>query len=443
MSRRLLAALILFASTCVAGCVPFNTDDERICRAVLPVLNPVGAQLTITRSFAEQGAIHLNYQATLNGRVRNRFVVCQFARGGSMMEAHELLRITTEQGVMNEASLLFLKRFYLTSPEALWNEPQDAPRTDLPTLPATLALAMQHVLAALPSLAIYALIASSYALVYGLVGRILFGFGEFAVIGGTAATLLIVSGLIMAPIFPITISLIGIVMGLAAAAWHGLAAERLVISPLIARRGLPILIATTGLTLVLAEYVRLAQGNAGRWLSPILSFPVAIARGESFAVTVTPIALVATALGLTTTWALVRFMRRSMFGRMWRALADDRVAATLCGVDARVVLTLSFMLATMLSGLSGILTTLAFGGVGYAQGLTLTLKALTAAILGGIGSVRGAVWGGIALGLFEAVWSATMPIESRDIAVYSLLALALILRPGGFLGEQAGTPRPV
>ena len=443
MIGRLLAALALLVSTFVVGCVPHNADDERICRAVLPVLNPAGAQLTVTRSFTDQGAIHLNYQATLNGRLRNRFVVCQFATGGSVMEAHELVRLTTEQGVMNDASLLFLKRFYLTSPEALWNEPQDALRTDLPALPALLALALQHVLAALPSLAIYALIASSYALIYGIVGRILFGFGEFAVIGGTAATLLIVTGLIAAPVFPVTISLIGLMMGLAAAAWHGLAAERLVISPLIARRGLPILIATTGLTLVLAEYVRLAQGNAGRWLSPILSFPVAIARGENFTVTVTPIALGATAIGLTATWALVRFMRRSAFGRMWRALADDRLAAALCGVDARGVLTLSFVLATMLSGLAGILTTLAFGGVGYAQGITLTLKALTAAILGGIGSVRGAVWGGVALGLFEALWSATMPIESRDIAVYSLLALALILRPGGFFGEGAGTPRPV
>jgi branched-chain amino acid transport system permease protein len=86
---------------------------------------------------------------------------------------------------------------------------------------------------------------------------------------------------------------------------------------------------------------------------------------------------------------------------------------------------------------------LSFGGVGYAQGLTLTLKALTAAILGGIGSVRGALWGGVALGLLEALWSATMPIESRDIAVYSILALVLILRPGGLFGARAGALRLV
>jgi branched-chain amino acid transport system permease protein len=443
MMRRLAAAFLLFGVTLLAACHPFSPDDARICRAILPAINPPDATISVTRSSVERGTIHITYQAAAHGRVRTRFIVCQFVERPSLSEAHELIRVTTEQGVMNVASLYFLKRFYLTSPEALWNEPQDVGRSNLVTLPATAALAIQHVLAAFPSLAIYALIAASYALIYGLIGRILFGFGEFAVIGGTAATILMVAGIIVSPSFPLTVSLIGIMMGLAAAAWHGLAAERLVIAPLIGRACLPILIATTGLTITLAEYVRLAQGSAGRWLSPLLSFPLAVARSASFSVTVTPIGIVATGLGLCATAALVRVMRVGSFGRAWRALADDRDAAALCGIDARAIFTLAFILATALSGLAGILTALAFGGVGYAQGMTLTLKALTGAILGGIGSVRGAVWGGIALGLFEALWSATMPIESRDIAVYTVLALVLILRPGGFFGEGAGSPRPV
>jgi len=306
-----------------------------------------------------------------------------------------------------------------------------------------MALIVQHALAALPSLAIYALIAASYALIYGIVGRILFGFGELAVIGGTATTLSIIAGLIVSPGFAITVSLIGIIMGLAAAAWHGLAAERLVIAPLLHQHGLPILIATTGMTIALAEYIRLSQGQGGRWLSPLLSFPVMVARTATFSVTVTPIAVISALAGFAAALALIRLMKRSTFGQQWRALADDPIAAALCGVDRRVVFTASFLLAAALAGLAGVLTTLSFGGVGYAQGLTLTLKALTAAILGGIGSVRGALWGGVLLGLFEAIWSASMPIESRDIAVFTILALVLILRPGGLFGERAGAPRPV
>lgn len=443
MMRRLLAALVLIVSTLVAACHPFDADDARLCRAILPAINSQGAQIAIAKTFVEHGNVHIDYRVSLNGRTRARFIVCQFSASGALVGGRELNGIVTEQGAMGEASLLFLKRFYLSSPEALWDEPQDAPRADLPLLPGSVALIVQHALAALPSLAIYALIAASYALIYGIVGRILFGFGEFAVVGGTAATLLIVAGFLMSPSFPVTVSLIGIVMGIAAAAWHGLAAERIVIAPLIERRGLPILIATTGMTIVLAEYVRLAQGNAGRWISPLLSFPVAVARGEGFSVTLTPIALVSAGIGFIAAAVLARLVRKSAFGRMWRALADDRDAAALCGVDARAVFILSFLLAAALSGLAGVLTTLSFGGVGYAQGITLTLKALTAAILGGIGSVRGALWGGVALGLFEALWSATMPIESRDIAVYAVLALVLILRPGGFFGESAGTARAV
>lgn len=441
--RRLLAALLFAATTLLTACHFSGVDDERICRAILPAINPAGSAIRVTRSFVEQGTIHINYEATLNGRMRHRFIVCQFGGGPHFARGRDLIAVTTEQGAMSDASLLFLKRFYLSSPEALWNEPGAATFVEPPHLPPTIALIVQHALAALPSLAIYALIAASYALIYGIVGRILFGFGEFAIIGGTATTLSIIAGLVVSPSFAITVSLIGIMMGLVAAAWHGLAAERLVVAPLINRRGLPILIATTGMAIALAEYVRLSQGLGGRWLSPILSFPVMVARTENFSVTVTPIALIAALCGFAAAFALNRLMKRGRFGRQWRALADNPVAAALCGVDARAVFTLSFLLAAGTAGLAGVLTTLSFGGVGYAQGLTLTLKALTAAILGGIGSVRGALWGGVALGLFEAIWSATMPIESRDIAVYSILALALILRPGGLFGEWAGTPRPV
>ncbi|MBU3732027.1 MAG: branched-chain amino acid ABC transporter permease [Beijerinckiaceae bacterium] len=440
MMRRLCAAFCLSVFTLLAACHPFEGDDARICRATLPVLNPPGALIALNKSFLEQGHIHIDYQMMVEGRTRSKFVVCSFE---TIAGHRRLSSIITDEGALNDASLLFLQRFYLSSPEALWNEPKDAPRTDLPVLPTLFALILQHVLAALPSLAIYGLIAASYAMIYGLVGRILFGFGEFAVIGGTATTLMIVAGLISAPIFPISVVLIGIMMGLAAAAWYGLASEKLIIAPLLEQRGLPILIATMGMTIVLAEFIRLTQGATGRWISPLLSFPVIVARSTDFAVTVTPVALAAAGLGLVAALSLVRLMQRSLFGRMWRALADDPLAAALMGVNGRAILSLSFVLATGLAGLAGVLTTLSFGGVGYAQGMILTLKALTAAIVGGIGSVRGALWGGVILGLFEAFWSATMPIDGRDIAVFGVLAVTLILKPTGFFGERAGPSQPV
>lgn len=84
-----------------------------------------------------------------------------------------------------------------------------------------------------------------------------------------------------------------------------------------------------------------------------------------------------------------------------------------------------------------------YGGVGYGAGLGLGLKALVAAVVGGIGSVGGGLLGGLVIGLAEALWSATMPIEGRDIAVYALLSIMLALRPGGLLGYGDMLPRRI
>jgi branched-subunit amino acid ABC-type transport system permease component len=96
-----------------------------------------------------------------------------------------------------------------------------------------------------------------------------------------------------------------------------------------------------------------------------------------------------------------------------------------------------------MAGLSGMLIVAQYGGLGFAGGFQYGLKALIAAIVGGIGSVPGALLGGVAVGLFETLWSAYLPIEARDVALYAALVVFLIFRPGGLLGMRELTPRPV
>ena len=124
-------------------------------------------------------------------------------------------------------------------------------------------------------------------------------------------------------------------------------------------------------------------------------------------------------------------MRSSRFGRAWRACADDPVAAALFGVDRARSCSRPLRSHPLLAGLAGYVVTVYYGTFGYAGGIVLGLKALLAAVAGGIGSVPGAFLGGILLGFSESLWSALFPIEFRDLAVFSLLVALLVLRPGG------------
>jgi branched-subunit amino acid ABC-type transport system permease component len=228
-----------------------------------------------------------------------------------------------------------------------------------------------------------------------------------------------------------------------AAALHGFAMGRFVLRHLERASGQQMLIATIGLAIAMSEYLRLAQGPELRWLPPVLNNPIPLARAGEFVVTLSPLALGLAALGLAVALGLVALIRRTAYGRAWRAVSDDQRTAALFGVDGRAVHDVAVIIACAVCGMAGVIVTVIYGGMGFAGGFSLGLKALVAAILGGIGSVGGAALGGLLIATFEAVWSATLPIEQRDLAVYSLLAIVLILRPGGIFGDAELAPRQV
>jgi branched-chain amino acid transport system permease protein len=134
---------------------------------------------------------------------------------------------------------------------------------------------------------------------------------------------------------------------------------------------------------------------------------------------------------------------RSRFGRCWRAFADDPRAAALFGVSPARLLAATFLLAGLLAGLAGWIVAVYYGNVGFAMGTVLGLKALVAAVVGGIGSVPGAFLGGILVGLVETLWSAYFDIAMREVVVYAILVAVFVLRPGGLLGFSGPSPRDV
>jgi len=344
---------------------------------------------------------------------------------------------------MPDASFYLMRRFYLENRAEPPPDPGAERPETLPEVPPGLAYGLQQGLAALPSAAIYALLACAYALVYGLTGRIILSFGEFAALGALASVVGVALMLSLAVSTPASGLVVAFIVAVLVCALHGFAMSRFVLRPLGRASGQQVLIATIGLAIALSEYLRLAQGPDLRWLPPVFNQPWALARSGSFVVTATPLGLSLAAIGLCLALGLVLLIRHSAYGRAWRAVSDDARTAALFGVDARAVLDKAVILACAACGVAGVIVTAIYGGMGFAGGFSLGLKALVAAVLGGIGSVSGAALGGLCIALFEVLWSSTMPLEQRDIAVYALLAVVLALRPGGFFGDGALSPRQV
>jgi branched-chain amino acid transport system permease protein len=364
---------------------------------------------------------------------------CRFQRPGRPSHSKELTTLTLDGQPLSEPDLFFLIRFWLATPEGRAADPAPLGRVaDLPEAPPRLAYALQQALDALPATAIYALLAAAYALIYGLLGRIHLAFGALAAAGGYGAAFGAAlwrggpPGLVLA-------SAGGV--GVATALSWGTAAAAYALSPLRKASGQRYLIATIGLSIFMTELLRLTQGARPNWVAPVLNAPFGVVRAGEFVVTTSADSLFSGAVALGAGAALVVVLRASRFGRDWRAYADDPLAAALFGVDPQAVLLKTCALASAYAGLAGFVMTMFYGAVGFDTAATLGLKALVAAVLGGVGSVPGALIGGLLLGGMEATWTACFAADYRDAAVFVLLAALLAWRPAGLLGATENSGR--
>jgi branched-chain amino acid transport system permease protein len=294
--------------------------------------------------------------------------------------------------------------------------------------------------------AIYALIALGYTLVYGVLRLINFAHSEIFMIG-IFVSLFTMHGLGIHDTDPpkTGVGLIGtlLVVMIAAMAASGVAAvlvERVAYRPL-RRRGAPrlaALITAIGVSLFLQELFAVRYGR------DFLGFPRVLEKRELFEfkganVRTDKVLVFVAALVLMV--ALERFVARSKFGRGIRATSQDPETAALMGVDIDRVVMLTFLLGGLLAGAAGTLYGVFFEAVRYDIGFLPGIKAFTAAVLGGIGNVRGALLGGLLLGLLEN-WGATvLGGEWKDVFAFAVLVLVLMFRPTGLLGEGLGRRR--
>ncbi len=444
---RVAGLLLVLVATVLASCGRLiDSDAVRVCRTLLPVLERDGEHIDIVdtvvsgRTATAEQAVAIDYRvsASADQRVPKR-ISCLFAAQVAGVRIDPALgvaalldAVVTDDGALGPLRLHLLKQNWIARGGATAADPAPfATFGRVRNVPRSVALALQTLLSALPVISIYALLAAAYALVYGLVGRINLAFGELTVLAGYGAFL----GFSAVSDGGVAVTALGLAGGLALALYTGLtqgaALGRWVIAPLAGRPGQHVLIATIGLSLFWSELVRLTQGSSNRWMGPVFNRPLAFVRDGGFVVTATPMALILPLIAGAAGVGLLVAMTRTRFGRRWRAFADDPQAAALLGVDPQRLILMTMLAASSCAALAGFLTTIYYGGVGFAGGQMVGLKALIAAIIGGIGSVPGALVGGVVLGLAEAVWSLLFPIEFRDAAVFVGLVVMLAVRPDG------------
>ncbi len=422
------------------------TDSDQVsrCRAIIPILHAAGTDIDITAREAAPGQVKISYRTGQRDAAQDHEIICRFGsfeRG----DHRRLSGLATETGEFGAAQLLFLNNFAFGDPGFFELAPKLTPSelSGLPHLTPGLGEALQQLVAQAPIPVIYGLLAAAYALIYGLIGRINLAFGAFVALGGMAAGVGFLIIIVTDGAATIPAIALAMVMAVSVGAVWGEFTAKTVFEPMMRRSGQHILVATAGLFIGLQEFLRLMQGESAVWLPSMTGGAVPIAVTDRFVVTITPSAVLVTLAGLVPCLLVLGLLRYTGFGRQWRAVSDDPLAAELFGVSPGSMLAISFSIAGAMTGFCGFLISVHFGGMGFADGGPFALKALAGAVIGGIGSVGGAMAGGLLIGVVEGLWSSTLSIADREIAIFVLLVGFLTLKPNGLFGFQDHKPRSV
>lgn len=434
-----LLLAVVVATLLPSGCGRPDGEQVRICRDVVAALDREAAPRETLPAEADpehpHGVVVRYQQRGVEGGVGVHWVRCRFAGGGFSPGRGELTEVATDRrGTLGEVQLFMLRRFWLGRFETR-AEARTGTGAKAEGVAGSAGYALQQAVNALVAGSLYGLLATAYTLVFAIVSRINMAFGETAMVGAYAALLAIhgLSGWTAAAeagagILPAVLA--AVLAAAALAALLSWAAERTIVRPLRQGPSQPVLIATVGLAIALQETIRLSQGARDRWLQPVLSEPVVLT-GADFAVTITTAKVAILCLVALLFTALLLAMHRGRWGRAWRACADDAAMAQLLGVDLGRTVALTFAASGAVTGVAGAIIALHYGGVGFTMGTLLGFKALTAAVVGGIGSLPGAMAGGLLIAAVETLWSAYLPAAGRDVAVFALLAVVLVFRPSG------------
>lgn len=286
---------------------------------------------------------------------------------------------------------------------------------------------------------IYALVALGYTMVYGLLGLINFAHGEVVMVGAMVALSVINFGLANGWPLPLAV-LLATASAMLCCMALGWLIERVGYRPLRHAPRLAPLISAIGISIILQQLMMLIWGSTYRPFPALFNTEPHVVLGAS----ITDLQILIIVLAAATMGGLMLLVQRTRFGRAMRATAENPAIATLMGVNTNRVIALTFMLGSALGALAGVMVSANYAIAHFSMGFMLGLKAFTAAVLGGIGNLAGAVVGGLLLGLIEALCSGYISdltggmfgSNYRDVFAFLVLILVLIFRPSGLMGEK-------
>jgi len=294
----------------------------------------------------------------------------------------------------------------------------------------------------------YALIALGYTMVYGVLEFINFAHSEIFIVGAFVGVEVMLglksAGLLDGLPWPVVLVLV-LVAGMAGSGLLAVTVERVAYRPLRNAPRLIPLISAIGISFFLQDMIRLVESlwrNAFNLVYPTLdALNLRFELTETLDVSVKSLVVIGGALGML--WVLHMIVNRTKVGTAIRAVAEDQAAASLMGIDVNRIISLTFLIGGAMGGAAGVLFGVQYGLINPYSGFIPGLKAFTAAVLGGIGNIPGAMVGGLVLGLLEAFAASYLSLltggafgaEYKDILAFSILILILIFRPKGLLGE--------
>ena len=288
---------------------------------------------------------------------------------------------------------------------------------------------------------VYALVALGYTMVYGIIGLINFAHGELVMVGALTALSVIAALLRLGlGLPPAAMLLIALLAALPVCMLLAYAMERVAYRPLRRAPRLAPLITAIGVSIVLQNVAMLVWGRSYFSFPPILN----VTNYDIAGATITDLQIVIVLLSAALMAGLLLIVHRTRLGLAMRATAENLGVAALMGVDANRIIVAAFLLGSALAAVAGLMVSAYYGIAHYYMGFLLGLKAFTAAVLGGIGNIGGAMLGGLLLGVIESLGAGYigdltggfLGSNYQDVFAFMVLVVVLTIRPSGLLGER-------